>query len=441
MARPLLSVAIPAYDNGHLLGLTLASLTRQTMPRDDFEVVVVDDGSEPSLASVVEPFADRLHLNFLRHTPNRGRSVTRNRALRAARADLVLFVDADCCAHPSLVQRHHEFHARRGLRPGVLLGRVLAIDWAAAGALTRGETPGPPVLGDYREDLRDYLFAAAHRRRDFARAPWVYGFSGNASADRASLDEVGGFDEDLVKWGGEDLELFYRVYHHRGGGPDLFGLDDDALCYHLPHFRSWPKLAAQLVDNYQHIARKHRRYDVEMLGLMGNSGIAVKRIMWYGDGIDACRRNGLGQVSSLPSTYRAGMEEVRCLVVGFGASKLPLPPGSATFDHDAPLDDDNPHLLGLNTLYPDRQFERVVSVDLWRFLSPEDLGAFVTEGLRIAARVDLVSTDQSLPAAALMPLPFVDDIAYIRTSYEPHFDVDLSYPQGCAVLALAARMG
>ena len=39
-----------------------------------------------------------------------------------------------------------------------------------------------------------------------------------------------------------------------------------------------------------------------------------------------------------------------------------------------------------------------------------------------------------------MPLPFVDDIAYIRTSYEPHFDVNLSYPEGCAVLALGAPM-
>src|SRR5262249_735404 len=126
MLRPLLSVAIPAYNNGHLLALTLESLTRQTMPAEDFEVVVVDDGSEPPLASGVGPFADRLQLTHLRHPPNRGRSVTRNRAWQAARADVVLFIDSDCCAHPTLVQRHYDFHAARELRPGVLLGRVLA---------------------------------------------------------------------------------------------------------------------------------------------------------------------------------------------------------------------------------------------------------------------------------------------------------------------------
>jgi len=41
----------------------------------------------------------------------------------------------------------------------------------------------------------------------------------------------------------------------------------------------------------------------------------------------------------------------------------------------------------------------------------------------------------------MMPLPFADDIAYIGTIFRPRFDVDLSYPQGCAVLAIGARTG
>src|SRR5689334_17055948 len=108
--RPLLTVAIPAFNNGHLLALTLDSLTRQTMPREDFEVVVIDDGSEPTLEPTVRGFADRLQVVYLRHSPNRGRAITRNRGIAAARGGVVLFIDADSCAHPRLVERHWDYH-------------------------------------------------------------------------------------------------------------------------------------------------------------------------------------------------------------------------------------------------------------------------------------------------------------------------------------------
>src|SRR5262245_57261517 len=129
--RPLLTVAVPAYNNGHLLRLALQSLTRQTMPADRFEVVVVDDGSDPPLEPVIAEFATALDIVHIRQSRNRGRSVTRNRAIAEARSDVVMFLDADHCVHPDALQRHRDFHTARDLAPGVLLGRSLVVDWAA----------------------------------------------------------------------------------------------------------------------------------------------------------------------------------------------------------------------------------------------------------------------------------------------------------------------
>ena len=112
-----LTVAIPAYNNGDLLGLTLESLTRQRIEPSRFDVVVVDDGSEPCLAPVVQPFHARLRLRYVRQPVNQGRAATRNRAIEAATGDVLLFLDADSCAHPDLLARHWRFHADRSGGP------------------------------------------------------------------------------------------------------------------------------------------------------------------------------------------------------------------------------------------------------------------------------------------------------------------------------------
>lgn len=437
--RPLLTVAIPAYNNGHLLRLALQSLTRQTMPADRFEVVVVDDGSDPPLEPVIAGFAAALDIVHVRQPDNRGRSVTRNRAIAEARSDVVMFLDADHCVHPEALQRHWDFHAARDLAPGVLLGRSLVVDWAAVAALTEGRDPEPAEIGDYGEDIRDYVFTAAHRRRDWVRAPWVTAYSGNASVDRATLLAIGGFDEDLRTWGGEDFDLFYRVFHHHGGDPGVFVMGHDVVCYHLPHFRVWSTLIEQLAGNYQVIWRKHRRYDIELFGLPGHSGVAIRRIMWAADGIEACRKHGLGQVARLPAALRGELDGSRALVAGFGAGALPLADDAVTFDHDAPLTERNPHLVGLKTPYPDGRFERVVNVDLWRFLGPEELGGLVTEALRIGGRLDLVSTDRSVEPAAMLPLPFVADLGYVHTMLSSHLDSQLSHVDGCDLLTVRRR--
>lgn len=436
MGDPVLSVAMAAYNHGHILDLTLESLSRQTLPAEDFEVIVVDDGSRPTLAPVVERFAGRLPLVYLRHEDNQGRAYTRNRAIDAARADTVLFLDADSYAHPDLLRYHRDFHVQRAGRPGVLVGRRYEIDWAALSVLQAGGVPEPPVIGEYRDDLRDYVFASPHRRRDWVRVPWLYAFTHNASVDRATLRAVGSFDESLVGWGGEDRELFYRVFHCHGGDGELFAMADQAVCYHLPHHRSWPELVVQSLANHQRVLERHRRYDIELTGLLGHMGQVAKRIMWYGDAIEACRGLDLGRVSVLPDALADTLAAEPGLLIGLDGAKMPRHPDGFTCDYDAPLTETNSHLAIVRTAFADKRFARVVNVDLWRFMFPDDLGGHLGEALRLSHQVHLVATTCPVRAEQMLPLPFIEDLDYLQRMLAAHFEVEVTHTGTATVLAV-----
>ncbi|WP_343446682.1 glycosyltransferase family 2 protein [Micromonospora schwarzwaldensis] len=419
--RPALSVVVPAHNNASALDATLHSLTRQTLPRDDFEVIVGDDGSTVALDPVVDRYRDRLAVDHVRSDTNRGRSANRNAAAARARADTLMFLDADTVAHPGLLERHRDFHADRDGRPGVLLGQRYDLDWAGADALRRGEPIVPAMLDAERGDPRLEDTAHPQRMRDFPSAPWVLGLTHNASVDHESFRRVGGFDEAMVKWGFEDLDFFYRVFHLHGAPPELFQLDVDACSYHLPHFRRTTNGLASM-DNMKYLLRKHLRYDVEVLYAINTFGRHLGRIRLYGDAIDAYRRAGLGRPAALPAVLRDELPSRRALVIGHGVSTLDVGAGSHTFDHASPPGDTNSHLLGtVLQQFKTGALDLIVNVDLWRCLLPEDLPAFLTRGLLKADRIELVATHADVDQRALLPVPLVADLDYLVDMLHPHF--------------------
>ncbi|WP_214041487.1 glycosyltransferase family 2 protein [Methanoculleus sp.] len=88
---PAVSVVIPLYNKGPYIARALNSVFAQTF--QDFEVIVVDDGSTDDGAEIVRAF-DEPRIRLIQQE-NRGVSAARNRGIAAARAELVAFLDAD----------------------------------------------------------------------------------------------------------------------------------------------------------------------------------------------------------------------------------------------------------------------------------------------------------------------------------------------------------
>jgi len=195
------SVIIPAYNRRRRLEGTLRALESLDYPREAFEVILVDDGSEDDTGRFFQRQEYPFRFRCLRHEVNRGRSAARNSGVRKARGRVVIFLDDDMRAVPDLLKEHLRHH--RDDPRTVVLGNVRRAPEVPATALIR------------------YLDSrGVHKLGAGEPIPFRYFSAGNVSMDRGFLVRAGLFDERFRSFGGEDLELGYRL--SRNGARFIF---------------------------------------------------------------------------------------------------------------------------------------------------------------------------------------------------------------------------
>jgi len=89
---PRVSVIIPTYNRAHLVSRAIGSVFQQTY--QDFEIIVIDDGSTDGTHEVIERIREP-RLRYLRHDNNQGASAARNTGIEAASGDYIAFLDSD----------------------------------------------------------------------------------------------------------------------------------------------------------------------------------------------------------------------------------------------------------------------------------------------------------------------------------------------------------
>jgi glycosyltransferase involved in cell wall biosynthesis len=98
------SVIVPAYQAVEVLPRCLASLQDQSLPRDTYEIIVVDDGSRDQTAEVAEKILNPCCGRVI-CAPHGGPAHARNLGAQAARGDVLVFTDADCEPAPDWLEQ------------------------------------------------------------------------------------------------------------------------------------------------------------------------------------------------------------------------------------------------------------------------------------------------------------------------------------------------
>jgi glycosyltransferase involved in cell wall biosynthesis len=178
-----------------MLSRVIDRIEAQTVNRDIYEVLVIDNNSSDHTQAVLSQKAVT-HPNLRAFTQLKaGAAPTRNVGIREAKGDLVLFIDDDILADPELIENHLKYHHANP--DASIIGTVLS-PW---------ETSSDPFLRYLRDrGIFNPYSIACNRPMDFS-----YYHTGNVSTSRRLLVKVGGFNEDFHVYGMEDIELGYRL--------------------------------------------------------------------------------------------------------------------------------------------------------------------------------------------------------------------------------------
>jgi glycosyltransferase involved in cell wall biosynthesis len=185
---PKVSVVIPTYNRARYLKRAIQSILDQTF--QDFEIIVVDDGSTDETPETVKAFQDA-RIGYFRHDTNRQEARARNTGVRNSVGEYIAFLDDDDTWLPQKLAMQVNLLDKSPSKVGAVYCSALQVD---------GETGR--VLFQWNAKKRGNIF------RDLSEQNWI-GIPSNIILRRQCFDTLGLFDEQIEF--GLDYDMWVRV--------------------------------------------------------------------------------------------------------------------------------------------------------------------------------------------------------------------------------------
>ena len=219
---PSFSVVIPTFERPETLERVLGALGRQAAP-PDFEVVVVDDGSQDRTPALLGGASPSYGFRFFRQE-NSGPAAARNRGVEEARGRYVLFLGDDTVPEANLLAVHGRAHAEARPYPVAVLGYTT---W-----------PRDRRVSPFLHHINEYGLQFGYGLiEDPEAVPFNFFYTSNISLPRALLKAAGLFDTTFPHAAWEDIEIAYRLV--RMGMRILYRPEAVARHYHDITFASF----------------------------------------------------------------------------------------------------------------------------------------------------------------------------------------------------------
>lgn len=186
------SLIIPVYNRPDELEELLESLTRQTVA--DFEVIVVEDGSQVASADVVAHYASTLPVHYYAKE-NEGPGQTRNYGARRATGDYLIVLDSDCVLPPGYLQAVDDELQREPAD--------------AFGGPDRAHDSFTPVQKAISYSMTSFFTTGGIRGGRKQMDKRFYPRSFNMGIRRTLYNKLGGFSKMRF---GEDIDFSIRIY-------------------------------------------------------------------------------------------------------------------------------------------------------------------------------------------------------------------------------------
>ncbi len=231
MNKPYLTVVIPSFNRQTKLKTCLERLQNQTLAREAFEVIVVNDGSSDETESFLDSKMQSWPELKVIHQVNSGQGIARNKAIKMAEGQITMFIGDDIYATENFLQEHVDFHQENPKQEMACLGLT---EW------------------DKEQEVTPYMEWLTHGGHQFAyhkltadqEAGFWFFYTSNISL-KTELLQTDNFDTDFGGYGWEDMELGYRL--EKKGLKLIY--KPKALAYH-DHFMEPSSLKSKMEKIY-----------------------------------------------------------------------------------------------------------------------------------------------------------------------------------------------
>jgi O-antigen biosynthesis protein len=181
---PQVSVIVPVFNSATTIQACVESLRTLDYPKENLELIVIDNGSTDRTADVLNQYHDQLRILG---ENKRGAAAARNRGLRDARGEIIALTDADCVVDKDWLK--HIISPLQDEQIGIVGGRIQA----------HCPCNSIELFGEMIHD---------HRQAIEVFKPG-YVITMNWSSRRSVIEAAGWFDEELLR--DQDVDLSWRV--------------------------------------------------------------------------------------------------------------------------------------------------------------------------------------------------------------------------------------
>lgn len=239
-----ISVVIPTHIQSHNRASAflkvLRNLSQQTIPRERYEVIIVEDGVNISTWQALNDMLCRMQNVVLLHQPKKGPSAARNRGVRLAKGGIILFIGDDIIIENNLLEAHLKAHGSH--EDCILVNPVCASENARL---------GKDILEIKFEGVLEGVEYEMPTGREFCTA---------CVSIKKRLIEKEIFDENFLYAAYEDTDVGYRL--HKLGVHFVCIRNTYAVHEHIHSIDSILKRSKNCGHAFSYLSKKHPQLNV-----------------------------------------------------------------------------------------------------------------------------------------------------------------------------------
>lgn len=211
------SFIIPTYESKIMLKNSLEALNfLESFQTNDYEVIVVDDGSTDGTYDYINGINRNYELkyHYLERSCDSCRSRARNYGIKMAEGEVVIFIDADILVKKNYLREVERCYSMQEdivlIGPRLMLPQNISFEMVQDGSVFEKYT-----FDCDRSELHEFRYQILNELSYNASAiqfPFLYGQSCNLIAPKRWLQKVNGFDETFKAWGLEDIEVAFKLW-------------------------------------------------------------------------------------------------------------------------------------------------------------------------------------------------------------------------------------